>query len=208
MITNNVVLETIKNRRSIRSYTQEQIKDEELEAILEAGRYAPSAINQQLWHFTVIQNQVLLSELNRSAKEVAAQFDDEHIRKLGENEKLNIFYGAPTVILVSGKKGGLQAGSDIGTAARELLLEDSSLVKADCAAATQNMLLAAESLNLGACWVNLTIFAFASEKGQQFRQQLQLPEGYNPLYSVIVGHKKLKQANAPVRKGNVVNYVR
>lgn len=188
MITNEI-LETIKKRRSIRSYRAEQITEAELQAILEAGAYAPSAMNQQLWHFTVIQNQALLDELNQSAKEAAARSDNEHVQKLGRNEKYNIFHGAPTVVLISGRA-------------------DALLTEADCAAAAENMLLAAESLNLGACWVNLTVFAFAGEKGMQFKQQLGLPEGYTPYYSVILGYKESETVYVPPRKGKPINYIR
>ncbi len=50
----NPVLETIKSRRSVRKYQSRQIKDEELEKILEAAIYAPSGHNDQSWHFTII----------------------------------------------------------------------------------------------------------------------------------------------------------
>lgn len=59
----NETLINIRNRRSARKFKNEQIKDEELNAILEAGQYAPSAMNQQSWHFTVIQNNELLKKL-------------------------------------------------------------------------------------------------------------------------------------------------
>ena len=52
-INMNETLNIIKARRSIRSYLPDQIKENELQAILEAGYYAPSARNQQPWHFTV-----------------------------------------------------------------------------------------------------------------------------------------------------------
>lgn len=44
-------LKTIKNRRSTRSFKNEQIKDNELQAVLEAGAYAPSG-NDQAWYFS------------------------------------------------------------------------------------------------------------------------------------------------------------
>ena len=56
-------LDVIKERRSIRKFKPEQIKEEELQAIIEAGLYAPSAINKQSWNFTVIQNKEILDEL-------------------------------------------------------------------------------------------------------------------------------------------------
>ena len=65
----NTVLEVIKSRRSIRRYLPEQIKDSELQAILEAGAYAPSAHNDQSWHFTVIRNRELIDHISRTAKE-------------------------------------------------------------------------------------------------------------------------------------------
>jgi nitroreductase len=185
----NEVLATIKKRRSVRAFKEDQITDEELQTILAAARYAPSAGNQQLWHFTVIQDKQLLEQLNVSAKESAAQIDNEHVQQLAKNEKFNIFYGAPTVVLVSGK-------------------EDGMAIEADCAAATQNMLLAAESLGLGSCWVNLTLFAFAGEKGEQYKQQLGVPAGYKPFSSAVLGYKKIEAVTAPHRKENLVNYLK
>lgn len=185
----NEVLTTIKKRRSIRSFKEDQITDQELQTVLEAGIYAPSAGNQQLWHFTVIQDKQLLAQLNVSAKAGAAQIDNEHIQQIAKNEKFNIFYGAPTVVLVSGK-------------------EDGMVIEADCAAATQNILLAAESVGLGACWINLVLFAFSGEQGEKYKQQLGIPAGYKAFSSVALGYKKVEPVNAPARKENVINYVK
>ncbi|SDF15031.1 nitroreductase family protein [Sporomusa acidovorans] len=185
----NDVLAAIKRRRSIRAFTEAPVTVEEVQTVLEAAVYAPSAGNQQLWHFTVIQNQQLLADLNVRAKAGAAQIDNEHIQQLAKNEKFNIFYGASTVILVSGKVDGMA-------------------IEADCAAATQNILLAAESIGLGACWINLILFAFAGEAGKQFSQQLGLPPRYKPFYSVALGHKKVDSVNIPHRKKDVVNYIK
>jgi len=90
-------IKIIKQRRSIRSFKDEQIKKEELEAVLEAGLYAPYAWDQA-WHLTVIQKKDLLDRLHLAAKEAAKQMDMEHLRKLGNNEKFNCLYGAPYMI--------------------------------------------------------------------------------------------------------------
>jgi nitroreductase len=185
----NEVLATIKKRRSVRSFKEDQITDQELQTVLTAGFYAPTAGNQQLWHFTVIQNKELLQQLNVSAKEGAAQSDNEHLQQIVKNEKFNIFYGAPTVVLVSGR-------------------EDGMAIEADCAAATQNILLAAESIGLGSCWVNLTLFAFGGDKGAQFKQQLGVPAGYKPFSSVVLGYKRIETVNVPARKENLLNYIK
>jgi len=190
---NNPILETIKSRRSIRKYTAEQIKEEELQTILEAGMWAPSAGNSQGWHFTVVQQREVLDWLNRSAKEAAKKFEIEYIQKMANNEKLNVFYNAPTVVVVSGDAS------------------DTEAVEANCAAATQNMLLAAEALGLGACWVNFIRHPcnfFAEEDRTEFLQKLGIPQGYKPYSSIVLGYKKYDASVAPERKPNLVNYIR
>jgi nitroreductase len=185
----NETLKTIRNRRSIRSFKSEQIKEEELQAILEAGLYAPSAKNQQAWHFTVIQCKEMLTTLNQETKAMSSQIENEYIRQALSNEKMNIFYGAPTVIIVSGA-------------------EEAIVIEADCAAANQNMLLAAEALGLGSCWINFLTFLFNGPKGEQYKKELGIPEGYKPFYSAALGYKKVDVLNAPPRKPNLVNYIK
>ena len=83
-------LQDLKERRSIRSFTNEQIKEEDLAKILEAATYAPSGSNKQTAKIVVVQNQAeiaYLSKLNAS---------------YSKNPGGDPFYGAPTVIVVLG----------------------------------------------------------------------------------------------------------
>ena len=183
----NEVLQTIKNRRSIRSYKPEQIKQEELDLILEAGIYAPSGHNAQPWHFTVIQNPEVINYINDTAKQVMATMDIDWIRHNGMNPKFHIAYNAPTLVIVSGKK-------------------DAVTSKTDCDAATQNMMLAAESLNIGSVWVGFALFSF---KIEGVAEKISIPEGYEPYYGVALGYKAQDtQPNAPKRNYDVVHYIR
>ena len=185
----NQTIKTIKERRSIRKFKPEQLEDQVLSEIIEAGLYAPSGHNMQTWHFTVIQRKEIIHEMNIASKESAKNFPDEIIQKMANNDKLDIFYGAPTVVIVSGKKDGMTT-------------------QADCGAATQNMLLAAESLGIGSCWNGFIGFLFAGEKGQEYISKLNIPEGYVPLHAVSLGHKDSNPVNAPARKDNTVHYIR
>ena len=137
----NSIIQTIIKRRSTRAFKEEQLKKEEIDLIINAGLYAPSAHNQQSWHFTVIQNRNLLTKISDAAKEEAEKSSDELIKKIASNKKYDIFYGAPSIIIVSGNK-------------------ESLLPEIDCAAATQNILIAAESINVGTCWNGLIKFLF------------------------------------------------
>lgn len=185
----NETLASIRNRRSIRRFKPEPIPDEAVQAIVEAAIYAPSAVNQQAWHFTVIQNKALLDTLAEDARTAILQVADERFRQLASREDFHVFYHAPTVILVSGQ-------------------EEAHGIQLDCGAANQNMLLAAESLGLGSCWINLVLFAFEGPNGARHRLTLGIPEGYQPVCSVALGYRNMEPPSAPERKPNLVNYVR
>jgi len=180
----NKVLETIKSRRSIRKYLPEQLKEAELAAILEAGAWAPSAHNDQSWHFTVIRNKELIDRISEKAKEQMAAQDSDWVRTMGRNKAFHIFYHSPAVIVVSMRKDAM-----------------SPLV--DCSAAIENMLLAAESLAIGSCWIGLARYYF-SLKDELPR--LNIPAGYEPCYAVALGYKDQGPGAQP-RKKDAVNYI-
>jgi len=182
----NVVLENIKSRRSIRKYLPEQINDEELEIILESAIYAPTGHNDQSWHFTVIQNKELIDEMSKECKRIMVDLPIEWIARMGKAEHLHIFYDAPTVIVVSGK-------------------EDATSPIPDCSAAIQNMMLAAESIDIGSCWIGLARFFF---KNQENIKRLGIPEGYKPYYGVCLGYKCSTNNKAPKRNKDVVHYIK
>jgi nitroreductase len=181
----NPVLEAIKSRRSIRKYLPEPLKEEELAAILEAGSYAPSAHNDQSWHFTVVRNKELLDEISAKSKALMAEQQTDWVRTMGSNKLFHVFYHAPAVVVVSMRKDAL-----------------SPLV--DCSAAIENMLLAAESLDVGSCWIGLARYYFSLP---DCRGRLKLPEGYEPCYAVALGRKGQRPSRALPRRKDAVNYI-
>lgn len=185
----NETLKSIRNRRSTRAFLPEQLKENEVKNIMDAGIYAPSATNKQPWHFTVIQNKDLLDRLSDAFKVLASKSDNEYIRRFGANDNFHVFYNAPTVVLVSGDK-------------------NNDYASVDCAAAVENMLIAAESLEIGSCWVGLTAYLLNSEEGKEFVKELGIPEGFNQIHSVCLGYKRIIITTAPARKENTVNYVK
>ena len=89
----NEVMNAILNRRSIRSYTEQRIPDEELQQIVKAGLYAPSAMNRQTWHFTVVHNRGKIAQLAKAMGNAM------------KNPDYN-FYLPDALILVSNQKDG------------------------------------------------------------------------------------------------------
>ncbi len=89
------VLEAIKKRRSVRNYLDRSIEEEKLNAVLEAGRLAPSAGNRQEWRFIVVRDRKVRMRLGEAANEqsfvgeaaaviVACAETDGHIMSCGQ----------------------------------------------------------------------------------------------------------------------------
>jgi len=182
----NEVINVIKRRRSVRAYQEEQLKEHELQAILEAGLWAPSAHNSQPWHLTVIQDADFIRHMSAVSTADMAKSEVGWVAHMGKSGR-SILYNAPTVIIVSGK------------------ITDLLDPLIDCSAATQNLLLAAEELDIGSCWVGLIRFFF--DHGDEV-DKLQLPEGYKPFHAVCLGYKARANGQGATRASNTVSYIR
>ena len=160
-MNNNQVLTTIKQRSSARAYSTEQPAQEELNMILQAGLMAPTGMNKQEIHFTVVKgNNPVLSEL-----------DDEKRRLRGqEKQPHNFYYESPVLILLSAEDGFKWSQVDAGIA-------------------VENMALAAESLGLGNLVIGCIYDAMHGEKKDYFSEQFQIPAGYSFQIALAVGHK-------------------
>lgn len=95
----NQILETIKTRRSVRKYKKTQIKDDELESVLVAGAYAPTARGLQAPYIVAVQKPELMEQLIRMNAEI-----------MGVTS--NPYYDAPTIVLVFAPADGANALQD------------------------------------------------------------------------------------------------
>ncbi|MBI5848297.1 MAG: nitroreductase family protein [Nitrospirae bacterium] len=145
-------MEILYSRRSIRKYTTEAVSGQALHDILEAAMSAPSAGNQQPWHFIVINDRKLLD-----------QIPSLHPHSLMCRE-------SSMAILVCG---------------------DPSLEKhvgywvQDCAAATENLLLAIHAVGLGGVWVGVYP---REDRVTGFRKLFGIPEQVIPFALIPIGH--------------------
>lgn len=106
----NPILENIKTRRSIRSFTPQKVEREILEELVDAGRYAPSGMNRQTWKFTVLQKPQLLQRLA------------EVIREELNREEDYCFYHANALILVSNQRESRYGVQDCSCALENIFL--------------------------------------------------------------------------------------
>jgi len=152
----NETLNVIHNRTSIRHFTDQAVSAEAVEALLRAAMAAPSSRNVQPWLFYVIEDRELLVRLSE---------DLPSARMLAH---------APLAIVVC---GDIAKGDPNEEQVHNWVM--------DCSAATQNLLLAAESLGLGAVWTGVHPYA---DRISTVRNALSLPAHIIPLNVIPVGY--------------------
>lgn len=180
----NEVLQTIKARRSVRSYTEQQVSEEDLNLILEAACHAPSGMNYQTWHFTAIRNAELLEQLNEKIKGAFAKSDDPRLQERGHSQTYCCYYHAPTLIIVSNEPTQWWAGMD-------------------CACALQNIFLAAKSLGIGSCWINQLGQTCDDPDVRAFLTELGIPENHRVYGCAALGYQP---ADAPMKEKKLADW--
>ncbi len=189
------LLELMQNRRSTRSFTDQPLSAEELHTIVEAGRWAPTAGNCQSVHFTVITTPAVLEELRRLVRESFAAMTPSpeqyisirHSIALSQKGNYTYDYGAPVLVVVSNRKGYPNA-------------------QADSSCALQNMMLMAEGLSLGSCWINQLHWLEEVPALRSCLATLGIAEDEVICGAVALGHPDRTQPRKP-RTGMPVDYV-
>ena len=191
-------MEAILTRRSTRNYLPDAVEKEKLAQILEAARQAPSGGNNQANHFLVIQNREILQKLIRMTEAAFAKMEaDENtypsLRHAIEASKKGGYvfcYNAPLLIAVANRR---DYGNNM----------------ADCACAIENMMIAANALDLGSCWINQLRWLNEEPALVEYLSSLGMKE-YERVYgAVIIGYPAngLPNRNLMARKGNEVTYI-
>ena len=193
--------EAIKTRRSTRKFKSVAVPDEILEKIIEAGRVAPCGGNSQTTHFIVITDKKILNEL---AELVCTTFSKMEIKPdtykslaaaINASKKGNFVfhYNAPVLIITTNKIG---YGNNM----------------ADCVCAIENMMIEANELNLGSCYINQLHWLDENPDVREYLLKLGLKEDETICASMAIGFPDTKDG-LPIRSernitGNIVTYIR
>ena len=151
------VLDNIATRTSVRAYTDEPVSDADIETLLRAAMAAPSAMNRQPWEFIVVNNPDTLGALASKLR----------YAKMLEQ--------APVAIVVCAEKM---------ITLRDGTVVENNFWEHDASAATENLLLAAHALGLGAVWTA----ASDGERAEIVREALGITGTVWPLCVVPIGH--------------------
>ncbi len=144
-------IQALFTRRSIRKYRSERVPEEKLETLLRAAMFAPSARNQQPWHFVVVDDREQLDRI-RAAHPYAGML--------------------------------ATAGAAVVVCCEEALVTSDGNWINDCAAAVQNLMLAARAEGLGTCWLGVYP---RPERMEPIGEIVGLPDGVIPHAVVALG---------------------
>ncbi len=189
------LMDIIKSRHSIRKYTDEQIKKEDLQKILEAGSFAPNAGGGQRSMLVAIHNKELATHIGKMnlasfdrtnlagnfvSKEQPSTIDDPTIK--------NGFYDAPTVVCIFCQK-------------------DFLFKTADAFCCAENMILQATELNIASCIISRGKETFASCEGKTLMEKWNVPDNYECQCFVILGYLRGEAPHSKPRKPERVKII-
>lgn len=173
----NEVLDALLSRRSIRKYKPDMVDKNLIDQIIQAGLYAPTGHGEQ--------SSLIIAVTNKELRDAIAE---ENRKICGWNEEKDPFYGAPVILIVLGNKKSPNAIYD-------------------GAATITNMLLAAHSLGLGACWINRARQEFESDFGKNILDRLGITGDYEGIGHIALGYADCENPKASKRKDGRVYYI-
>ena len=160
----NETIQNIISRRSVKKYLDKEVPLELVEQVVKAGTYAPTGMNKQ--------SPIILAVTNKEMRDRLSRINLEIVKGRGlktSSGHSDPFYGAPVVLVVLAKK-------EIGTR-----VYDGSLVM-------ENLMVAAQSLGLGSCWIHRAKETFETEEGKEILRNLGITEEYEGIGNCILGY--------------------
>jgi nitroreductase len=181
------LLKAIYGRRAVRSYGKAAVGRDKIERVIDAAVHAPSAMNQQLWTFAIIQGAERMTNVAGAAKRhlLATMEAGSALAKYRDmlmDPGFSIFYGAPCLIVVCATSRDPQA-------------------REDCCLAAQNLMLAAHGEGLGTCWIG---FARPWLDLVESRRMLGIPSDWVAVAPIVIGVPVEAPAPTPRRTSTVV----
>lgn len=163
----NQTIQTIKQRKSTKSYQSKPVPKEIIDEIIQAGTYAATGRNKQ--------SPIIIAVTNKTVRDELAKLN---AKIMGMDESFDPFYNAPVVLIVLAKK-------DVNTH-----VYDGSLVMG-------NLMLAATSLGVGSCWVHRAKEEFELPEGKKILQNLGIEDEYEGIGHCLLGYAEIQPIEKP-----------
>ena len=174
----------IAKRKSVRAYRDQPVSDDDLAAIVDAGRWAPNA---GPFRISVVRNAGLRQRINDRAHAAMACSGNDFLQQRAALPGYRPLYGAPVLILLSGPVDDLHGAFNTGLAA-------------------ENMLLEAAGRGLGSCFIISPTLALNGPDNRELARAAGIPEDYVLQCAVITGYAAAADpfsSGGRIRKGKV-----
>lgn len=181
--TTNPVLDAIFTRRSLRRYQSQPVPRPLIEQVLAAGTWAPSAHNRQPWRFAIVttdeqKRHLALAMGARLRSDLQADHVPEPVITADVERSYDRLISAPALIVMNMTMSDMDTYSDAARNQNEAIMAVQSV-----AMCGQNILLAAHSLGLAACWMCAPLFC-----PDVVRDALDLPDDWQPQGIITLGY--------------------
>jgi nitroreductase len=160
----NETLKSIFERNSCRDFSGKPLTDTEIDCIVKAALAAPSGMNMQPWHVTVVTDKALIDEMDDRSMEIIAAYDDKSMYERFMSRGGRMFYNAPCMFVITSEN---PSGSAL-----------------DCGIMTQNISLAAHSLGFGNVICGMAGIILGDDK---YKRRLNFPDGHGFSMAVLIG---------------------
>ncbi|MGD9496097.1 MAG: nitroreductase family protein [Armatimonadota bacterium] len=215
-VTAELLLDLLRKRRSVRNYTNQQVPQDVIMRLIEAAVQAPSGLNAQSWHFTIIQDPdrlarirrritaiylCLLHMIDRSLSRLMLRLSvgAQAIEQLEEARPLLeriiashhsnedcLLWGAPTLIVVHSP-------------------EDDPAGTESAHYAIANLMLMASAMGLGTCVIGfLTVVA---ERDERLREYLGVPEDHTIDSALVVGYPDIEYLTSVDKRAAAIDFL-
>lgn len=166
-----------RRRVTCRNFSDESLSREQITGLIHDAVWVPSGSNNQPWRFVVITDKAEMKNYSDAAKKMWLDTlsHNPHMQQYEayiRDPEYNIFYNAPVLVIIYGNR-------------------QSYWRVYDCSMVAYNLHLLAEEDGLGCCWIGFAHNVFADPS---VMKELGIPEGYELVAPVILGHPAVKKA--------------
>jgi nitroreductase len=176
----------LETRRSVRDYQEKDVSLDLLNQIIRDACLAPNSGNRQIWRFIVINDREMIGRLSEESRtNLVADLDSNptsYVKRYEaalRNPEFNVFYNAPSLVIVCGDKR-------------------SHSLQVDCALAASYLMFSAAARGLGTCWVDLG----ARIEDPKLREEIGLTDDQAIVAPIIIGYPKaipgIPRRNEPI----------
>ena len=169
----NDFIRMILDRASIRAFTDEPLREEQIQALIDVALAAPNGGNRQNWHFIFCTDRGAMQQLEDDLVAGIKASGNEQMIRLQQSRNWRIFFNAPLLVWITTKDGASPVDAGI---------------------AGENIVLAAQSMGLGSCFIGGATSCFTGDKSALYRQLFRIPDGYLVHCGIAIGHPNMTAA--------------